>query len=49
VNPIGTIAAGRKAMKLNPALARPDWIVGQAFYSADRLIESRRSKSFANW
>jgi len=25
------IAAGRKAMKLNPALARPHWIVGQAF------------------
>jgi tetratricopeptide (TPR) repeat protein len=25
------IAAGRKAMKLNPTLARPHWIVGQAF------------------
>ncbi len=25
------IAAGRKAMELNPTLARPHWIVGQAF------------------
>jgi len=25
------IAAGRKAMELNPRLARPHWIVGQAF------------------
>jgi tetratricopeptide (TPR) repeat protein len=25
------IAAGRKAMELNPRLARPHWIIGQAF------------------
>jgi tetratricopeptide (TPR) repeat protein len=40
------IAAGRKAMKLNPRLARPHWIVGYAFINREPPDRESAIKEF---
>jgi len=40
------IAAGRKAMKLNPAYVRPHWIIGQAFIHRDPIDLESAIKEF---
>jgi protein O-GlcNAc transferase len=40
------IEAGRKALELNPALARPHWIIGQAYLAFDPADRESAIKEF---
>jgi predicted Zn-dependent protease len=41
-----TIEAGREALRLNPALARPHWIIGQAYLTMDPVDRESAIKEF---
>jgi predicted Zn-dependent protease len=40
------IEAGRQALRLNPALARPHWIIGQAYSTLDPIDREAAIKEF---
>ena len=40
------IEAGREALRLNPALARPHWIIGQAYLTIDPVDRESAIKEF---